>query len=109
MSKINQIKNRLSEIEGGVFQNLCDAYIHKKGYEAINCIGSMIGSDKVKKGTPDTFITLPNKKYVFAEYTTQQKGLFDKINSDLDKCFNESKTGIAVEKIDQVIFCCNSE
>ncbi len=109
MPKINQIQNKLSEIDGGVFQKLCDAYLHKKGYEAINCIGSVIGSDKVKKGTPDTLVMLPNSKYVFAEYTTQQKGLFDKIDSDLYKCFDECNTGIAVEKIDQVIFCCNSE
>lgn len=109
MAKINQIQKRLLELDGGAFQKLCDAYLHKKGYEAINSIGSVIGSNKVKKGTPDTLVTLPNGKYVFAEYTTQQKGLYGKMVGDLDKCFDESKTGIPVEKIEQVIFCNNSE
>ena len=72
MSKINQIQNKIRELEGGTFQKLADAYIHKKGYNHINTIGSVIGSDKVRKGTPDTLVSLPNGKFVFAEYTTQK-------------------------------------
>jgi hypothetical protein len=96
MSKINQIQNKLIELDGAAFQKLADAYLHKKGYEQINSLGSVIGADKVQTGTPDTLVPLPNGKYVFAEYTTQKKRIYKKLKEDLDKCFNEAKTGIAV-------------
>lgn len=108
MSKINQIQNKLKELSGGAFQKLADAYLHKKGYEQINSLGSVIGADKVRKGTPDTLIPLPNGKYVFAEYTTQQDGIYEKLKKDLDKCFDEAKTDIAVEKIHEVVICYTS-
>ena len=108
MSKINQIQNKLKELSGGAFQKLADAYLHKKGYEQINSLGSVIGADKVRKGTPDTLMPLPNGKYVFAEYTTQQDGIYEKLKKDLDKCFDEAKTDIAVEKIHEVVICYTS-
>lgn len=108
MSKINQIQNKLRELDGGAFQKLADAYLHKKGYKQINSLGSVIGADKVQAGTPDTLVPLPNGKYVFAEYTTQQRGIYKKLKEDLDKCFNEAKTGIAVEKVDEVVICYTS-
>ena len=105
MSKINQIQSTLREMEGGAFQKLCGAYLHKKGYDNINPIGSVIGSDKVRKGTPDTLISLKNGKYVFAEYTTQQTGLFNKIEEDIKKCLDEDKTGIKVKLISEIVYC----
>jgi hypothetical protein len=105
MSKINQIQNELRGLDGGAFQKLADAYLHKKGYEQINSLGSVIGANKVRTGTPDTLVPLPNGKYVFAEHTTEQKGIYKKFKEDLDKCFDEAKTGIAVEKIDEVVIC----
>ena len=105
MSKINQIEKRLLEIDGGTFQKLADAYLHKKDYEQINPIGSVVGADKTRKGTPDTFIPLPNGKYVFAEYTTQQEKVFEKLQGDLEKCFDEAKTGISRSKIEEIVFC----
>jgi len=105
MSKINQIENRLREMDGGAFQKLCDAYLHKKGYEQINSLGSVVGSNKVRRGTPDTFVPLPNGKYVFAEYTTQQEGLYDKLGGDLNKCLDESKSGIPSGSIEKIVFC----
>jgi len=108
MSKLNQIKTKLQEIDQANFQKLCDQYWHYKGYEKINPLGVMIGADKVVKGTPDTLITLPNGKYIFAEYTTQQSGVCAKFMDDLAKCFDEAKTGIPVEKIECLILCHNS-
>jgi hypothetical protein len=104
MSKINQIQNKLRELDGAAFQKLADAYLHNR-YEQINSLGSVIGADKVRKGTPDTLVLLPKGKYVFAEYTTQQDRIYEKLKGDLDKCFDEAKTGIAVEKIDEVVIC----
>jgi hypothetical protein len=109
MSKLSQIENRLKEIDGGAFQKLADAYLFRKGYERINPIGSLIGADKVRPGTPDTFVSLLNGKYVFVEHTTQSERLLDKMKSDLEKCFDESKTGVPVEKIQEIVFCFNSQ
>ncbi|WP_448268952.1 nSTAND3 domain-containing NTPase [Nostoc sp. DSM 114159] len=105
MSKINQIQNELREQSGEKFQKIADAYLHKKGYEQINPLGSVIGADKVRTGTPDTLVVLPNGKYVFAEYTTEKKGVAQKFKKDLDKCFDEVKTGISVEKIQEIVLC----
>lgn len=106
MSKINQIQNRIRELEGGAFQKLADAYLYKKGYEHINPLGSVIGADKVRKGTPDTLIVLSNGKYVFAEHTTTSEDkLYGKLESDLKKCFDEAKTGVPTRKIQEVVFC----
>jgi hypothetical protein len=105
MSKINQIQRRLSEIEGGLFQKLAEAYIYKKGYENVNSIGSLVGSDKSRKGTPDSFFPQPNGKFIFAEYTTQQIGLYDKTLDDLTKCLKKDLTGVPTAKIQEIVFC----
>ncbi len=105
MSKINQIQSKLGELSEGAFQKLADAYLHRKGYEHINSLGSVIGADKTRGGTPDTFVPLPNGKYMFAEHTTQQTGVFNKFQGDLQKCFDDAKTGIPIEKIDEIVFC----
>jgi hypothetical protein len=105
MSKINQIEKGLQELDSGKFQKLADAYLHKKGYERINPFGSVIGADKTRKGTPDTFIALSNGKYVFAEYTTRQDNVFEKLKGDLEKCFDEAKTGLSVSKIEEIVIC----
>lgn len=105
MTKINQIQNALLEQEGGAFQKLADAYLHAKEYEQINSLGSLIGADRVRKGTPDTFVSLPNGKYIFVEHTTEKNKLNQKLKGDLNKCFDKSKTGIPIEKIDEIVIC----
>lgn len=102
MTKINQIQKALLELDGGKFQKLADTYLYKKGYERLTPLGSVIGADKVRKGTPDTFASLPNGKYVLAEYTTQQTDVYKKFEGDLEKCFEVMKTGVPVEEI---VFC----
>ena len=109
MSKIDQIEARLLELDGGAFQRLCNAYLRKKGYDQINSLGSVPGSDKARKGTPDTFVPLPNGKYLFAEYTTQQDRLHAKLDGDLDKCLDERKCGLPTAKIERVVFCHTSQ
>lgn len=108
MSKLNQIQRTLKEIDGAKFQQLCDMYLHHRGYERLNPIGLVTGTDKVVQGTPDSLVTLSNGKFVFVEYTTQQKNVCAKFLSDLGKCFNEKKTGIPVVNIQEIILCHNS-
>lgn len=106
MSKLTQIENALLGLDGAKFQQLCDAYLHRRGYEGINPLGRMIGKDKVSRGTPDTWVRQPGGKYLFAEYTTNgTESLLSKIREDLSKCTDEAKTGLPVGKIQEVIFC----
>lgn len=105
MSKINQIENGIRELDGGAFQKLADEYLRKKGYERLNPIGSVIGANKVRRGTPDTLVALDNGKYVLCEHTTEVNGLFAKIKRDLGKCFDAKKTGIPVGKIAEIVVC----
>ena len=105
MSKLNQIQRALAELSGGAFQKLADAYLFRRGYENINPLGSVVGADKVRAGTPDTLVTLADGRFAFAEHTTEKRGLHKKLSGDLDKCFDEEKTGILVAEIAEIIFC----
>lgn len=105
MSKINQIQNALKELDGGRFQKLCDCYLQEKGHVHINPIGSVFGSDKVRKGTPDSVVKNRCGNLVFIEYTTQQDCLFSKLSSDIEKCLDESRTGISTSELGQIILC----
>ena len=86
---------------------LCDDYLHRRGYEAINRIGSALGKQQTAKGTPDTYVSLPNGKHVFVEYTSQERNLPKKLAGDLSKCLDEKKTGISVTDIQEIILCHN--
>ena len=103
MSKLNQIQNAIQELEGGAFQKLAASYLYKKGYTKLNAIGSVIGSNKTKTGTPDVLNRLPNGKYIFQEHTTQKVGALKKLQDDLEKCFDESKTGIPIDEIEEMV------
>lgn len=109
MAIVNTIEQRILQMDGGEFQKLCDAYLHASGYGKPNSFGSKSGSNKVKKGTPDTFFERPNGKLVFAEYTTQQEGIFKKLGGDLTKCLNEKKTGVPVSKLEEIVICYTSQ
>src|SRR6185295_18230736 len=86
MSKVNEIQRRILELEGGRFQQLCNAYLRRRGYDQINALGAVIGSDKTRRGTPDMFVPTKTGKYVLVEYTTTTNGLLEKLESDIGKC-----------------------
>ncbi|MFZ5881676.1 MAG: hypothetical protein ACOY0R_20105 [Chloroflexota bacterium] len=109
MNKILQVEREIQSMDGGAFQNLCDAYLfRKRNLENINPLGMLIGTNRVRQGTPDTFSLLLNGKFLFVEYSLQQTGLFSKINDDLRKCFDESKTHIKVGDIQEIVYCYGS-
>jgi len=105
MGTINQIKSKLLELEGGAFQRLCDDWLFRKGHENINAIGIMQTTDRVVKGTPDSLVVRSDGDYVFSEYTVQTNRLAKKLEDDINKCFDEQKTGISCEKISEIIIC----
>lgn len=105
MTYIEQIKQIILRLDAGTFQNLCTEYLSKNGYCNMVLLGGQAGTHKTTLGTPDAYCLTPDGKYVFVEYTTQVKGLFSKIKEDLAKCLDEEKTGIAHNKIAEIIYC----
>ncbi len=100
----------MKELDGGAFQKLADSYLLRKGYPQINPIGSVAGSNKVRKGTPDTLIPTSDGKYVFGEYTTiSNNQVYSKFSDDIAKCLDEDKTGIAITKIKEIVLCYTSD
>ena len=86
MAMLEDIKQKITALSPGKYQNLCDAYLNEKGYSNIVSLGSKPGTEKVTKGTPDTYCFLDSdKKYIFIEYTTQQNNLYDKIMEEAFK------------------------
>lgn len=108
MSRLQTIENRLKEINGTVFQELCDSYltIRDNNYLAISRTGSQTGKQKTTKGTPDTFFQLPNGNYLYSEITTDTSTK-NKLANDIKACFDPDKTKIPVEKIQEIILCFN--
>jgi hypothetical protein len=109
MSRLQDIENNLLSINDAVFQELCDCFLSLRNdnYKAFSRIGSQIGKQKTIKGTPDTFLLLPNGKYIFVEYSTNSSKGFSKLKEDIEKCFDVKRTNISLESIDEIIICIN--
>lgn len=105
MSKLTDIKNRIDQMDGGAFQNLCDAYLNYMGYKNGYSLGTDTGTNKTAKGNPDTYFLTAENKYIFVMYTTQKTNFLKKAIEDIDKCFDLEKTGVATENIEEIIYC----
>lgn len=105
MSKLTDIKMRIDQMDGGAFQNLCDAYLNYMGYKNGYSLGMQTGTDKTAKGNPDTYFLTAENKYVFVMYTTQKTEFLKKAIEDIDKCFDSKRTGIFPEDIEEIIYC----
>ena len=92
-------------MDGGSFQKLADCYLYKKGYEKLEPTGSVIGTNKVRKGRPDSYVRRDSGKLVFAEFTTEQNHIRNKLKSDLADCLDPSKTGVALSDLDEIVLC----
>lgn len=109
MSRLQKIENALASINDTVFQELCDSFliIRNNNYRAFSRVGTQSGKQKTRKGTPDTFLLLPNGKYVFIEYSTNVSKGLSKLKEDIEKCLDFEKTGINSEQIAEIIVCIN--
>lgn len=105
MAVIDEIKQRILQLGPGNFQAMCDQYLSQIGYPNIVSLGTQAGTQKTTQGTPDTYFFDANGKYIFVEYTTQQRNLPDKIKSDIEKCLDVSNTKIPHDKISEIIYC----
>ena len=109
MDIITSIENALKSINEAKFQKMINHLLIQQGYKFILSPGSVVGKEKTRKGTPDSFFE-NDKGYVFVECTTKQnagKSLFNKLSKDIDHCFNEDVTKIENTKINEVILACN--
>ena len=109
MSTRTQIEQALWEINQADFQRLGDAYLRRRGYTHINPIGLAIGRQKTTTGTPDTLVVREDGRYVFVEYTTQERGVAAKFDEDLRKALDEEKTGVPTSRIAEVVLCHNGK
>ena len=110
MLRLTEIQNRLKETEQGVFQKICNEILTGEGYIPYKLTGSVIGSNKTKKGTPDSVYINEKGKYIYVEITTEQGRLSKKIKNDVQKCLDKIKTNpILEEKISKIIFLHNQE
>jgi len=94
-------------IDVGTFQNLCNEILDREIHATRTSLGSQSGTNKTTAGTPDTYY-FDGDNYIFVEYTTTENEstrLFNKINKDLNKCLDESKTSIPINKIKKIIYC----
>jgi multimeric flavodoxin WrbA len=67
MSRLQAIEKELVSINGAIFQELCDSFLslRNKNYSVFSRTGSQSGKQKTTIGTPDSFLLLPNGKYIF--------------------------------------------
>jgi hypothetical protein len=109
MSRLQSIENALSAINDVVFQELCDSFLalRNTNYSALSRVGSQSGKQKSIKGTPDTFLLLPNGKYIFVEHSTNISAGLSKLKDDINKCLDTEKTGIPLKQIAEIILCIN--
>jgi hypothetical protein len=109
MSRLQAIENALSSINPAAFQELSDSFLalRNSNYSAFSRTGSQSGKQKTVKGTPDTFLLLPNGKYIFVEYSTNITAGIKKLEYDIKKCIDTHKTGIPLNQIAEVILCVN--
>lgn len=109
MGKLQAIEQRLEAINPAKFQALCDSYLSRinQNYIAFSRTGSQSGKEKTVLGTPDSFLLLPNGKYIFVEYSTNISSGVKKLEEDLQKCLDSSKTGIPIDQISEIIICIN--
>lgn len=108
--RLQLIEQKLLAIDGALFQNLCDNYLtlREDEYSSLNRSGSQLGKQKTIVGTPDTFLRLTDNKLAYVEFTTQATSIVSKVCDDIDKCLDESKTGVSPKLIHKIIICLNS-
>ncbi|ETJ19739.1 hypothetical protein Q604_UNBC18483G0005 [human gut metagenome] len=109
MSKINLIQKAILGLDGGAYQKFMDSYLYKKyEFNNIEPLGSHTGSDKVTKGTPDSYVRLDNGKYILIMYGSVETISYEKLEKDIESCFNKDKLDLPKEKIEKIICCYTS-
>ncbi|MGI8314905.1 hypothetical protein [Halobacillus mangrovi] len=109
MTRLQSIENSLKQINETIFQELCDSLLVRRNqnYSTFSRTGSQSGKQKTTVGTPDSFFLQQNGKYIFIEHSTNITKGVSKLKDDVEKCLDESKTGVKVDNILEIIICIN--
>lgn len=106
MSKINQIQTAILSLGSGAYQKLMDSYVMKKyGFSNIMPLGSHSGTNKVTKGTPDSFVQCADGRFILIAHGSVGNHAYNKVKADILSCLDTAKTGIPIEDISQIICC----
>lgn len=106
MSKINQIQAAILSLDPGAYQKLMDSYVMKKyGFSNIMPLGSHSGTNKVTKGTPDSFVQCADGRFILIAHGSVGNHAYNKVEADILSCLDTAKTGIPIEDISQIICC----
>lgn len=106
MSKINQIQTAILSLDPGAYQKLMDSYVMKKyGFSNIMPLGSHSGTNKVTKGTPDSFVRCADGRFILIAHGSVENHAYNKVKADILSCLDTAKTGIPIEDISQIICC----
>lgn len=113
MNQLSSIKERLRNMNGADFQELCDSFLslRNRDYKSYSRTGAHDVKQKTTRGTPDSFFQMSNGLYLFVESTTtEHKGnrLLNKLKGDVSGCLDVSETKIPISKIQEIILCYNS-
>jgi hypothetical protein len=113
MNQLSSIKEILKNFNDTEFQELCDCFLslRNRGYKAYSRTGAHDIKQKTIRGTPDSFIQMPNGLYLLVESTTtehKRKRLVNKLKDDISGCLNFEETKIPINKIQEIILCYNS-
>ena len=104
MSYINQVQNKILELEGGAFQKLFDEYLYKRfGFNNIQTLGVQLGTNKSKKGVPDSYVQTENGKYILINYGTIQKNYVKKMIADVLSNVNNETIPFGSAQISKII------
>ena len=104
MTRINIIQNKIIEMDGGIFQNLCDGYLYKKyRFENIHSLGSQEGTNKTTRGVPDSYIRHEDGTYTFIMYG-HQKSYKNKISDDIKECLEDNIKKVSRSNIKKLYF-----
>lgn len=116
MSKLIEVQDKLLQIDSTAFHAFGDDYLFyaEPGLPAIQAPGRQAARTKPVQGHPDSFYRTAERKYVLIEYTTQQsqgngRKVLDKIKADLAACYTDEKTGIPLEEVEKIVYCCTAK
>lgn len=108
------IETGLKSMNESDFQKLSFDFLNFIGFNYISAPGAMVTANKTSPGTPDGFFEDNCGNFVFCEVTTLKREnskskFLEKLNDDVDHCFDEVKSGISNNEISTVILVFNSK
>ncbi len=105
MSRINDIQQKIKQLDGGSFQKLFDKYLLKKYHFKNICpYGVADGSNKTTKGTPDSYVINPRDgKYTLIMYGSVETNTYRKLENDIKSCLDKNILPIKDNQIEKII------